>query len=84
MYSSDNNKVSKSCTSLVTLRNSYAMMHGPMNTRSGIKLYITSESKSGYIWSMIIYYGKVGELKWSENFEYTSKAVQTLCEEFPE
>jgi hypothetical protein len=55
-----------------------------MNTRSGIKLYIISESKPGYIWSMIIYYGKVGELKWSENFKYTSKAVQTLCEEFPE
>jgi len=53
-----------------------------IKTRSGIKLYIISESKSGYIWSMIIYYGKVVELKWSENLGYTSKAVQTLCEEF--
>jgi len=31
---------------------------------------------------MIIYCGKVVELKGSENLEYTSKAVQTLCEEF--
>ena len=38
---SDNNKVFKSCISLVTLRNSYVMMHGPMN----IKLNYTYEYK---------------------------------------
>jgi len=53
-----------------------------IKTRSGIKLYILSESKSGYIWNRIIYCGKVVELKGSENLKYTSKAVQTLCEEF--
>jgi len=31
---------------------------------------------------MIIYCGKAVELRWSENLGYTSKDVQTLCEEF--
>ena len=31
---------------------------------------------------MIIYCGKVAELKWSENLGYTSKAILTLSEEF--
>jgi len=38
MYSSDNNKVFKSSISLVTLRNSYVMMHGPMNIKFQIQL----------------------------------------------
>ena len=43
MYSSDNNKVFNSCISLVTLRNSYVMMHGPMNIkRTHFTIYIRS------------------------------------------
>ena len=39
MYSSDNNKVFKSCIALVTLRNSYVMMHGPMNIKKGVNQF---------------------------------------------
>jgi hypothetical protein len=59
----------------------YCAIHKYQEDNIWNKMSVLSESKSGYIWNMISYCGKVIELKGSKNLGYTSKVVLTLYEE---